>query len=543
MQILQNSIENTVFLKPSDLKFDQALNKTYCLNKMDKKVYIDQFIIELHQDEILDIPFEILQCLVNSCTILNDLRTIFIVHNKRFLSLLSDDTFLEEYLSNVHRSYLKQHRILSILPEKLQSDVDLYNKILKQKEDWLIKPSLFGKGEGIVFGKNVNEKEWIRLIDNCILNSNKFLIQEYIKQEKFSVYHEEILNEYNLAGTLLCFDTRFLSPGIFRASNKDLISLNQGGFILYPMEGHSSSNDKKERNALESQKPKFPSINFKPIKAILCSDETKSKFDNFKEFRIPSDAFFNVTKFSFEKINNYETALLKYGFALLQLNFDDSESIFFSALVNQLGTPKAHSSKKDDFLWHIKPSIENGLARSHSKNVFEMHTDASFEHIPPRYIGMQVIREDKCGGGYSLLLSLNDILNELNEKEIHMLRGASFKFKIPLEFYKGGSKFTYGSILSLKRDKLNHLLCRYRNDLILNRDEIGQEIKNALNKFEKLINLKEAKDIKYHFLKENSIILLDNCRFLHGRTKVNDPNRHLVRMRFQTKYDELLPVF
>jgi alpha-ketoglutarate-dependent taurine dioxygenase len=522
---------------------DQTLNKICYLNKNDKKVYIDQFIIELHQDEILNIPFEILRSLVDSCTILNDLRTIFIVHNKRFLGLLNDDTFLAENLSNAHHNYLKQHRILSILPEKLQSDINLHNKILKQKEDWLIKPSLFGKGEGIVFGKNVNEKEWIRLIDNCILNSNKFLIQEYIKQAKFTVYHEEILDEFNLAGTLLCFDTQFLSPGIFRASNKDLISLNQGGFILYPIEGHSSSNDKKEKNALECQKPKFPSISFNPVKPILCLDETKRTFNNFKQFKIPSDAYFNVTKFSFEQITYYEMALLKYGIALLQLNFEDSKSTFFTALVNQLGIPLAHSSKNDDFLWHIKPSIENGLARSHSQNVFEMHTDASFESTPPRYIGMQVIREDKCGGGYSLLLSLSDIINELNENEINLLSTTMFKFRKPKEFYKCGEQFTYGPILSPKRDKFNHLLCRYRNDIILDRDDIGQESKNALNKFEKLINLKEGKNIEYHFLKENSIILLDNCRYLHGRTKVNDPNRHLTRIRFQTKYDELLPVF
>jgi hypothetical protein len=127
---------------------------------------MDQFIIELHQDEIVDISLKILHCLVNSCTILNDLRTIFIVHNKRFLSLLSDDAFLKEYLSNAHHSFLKQHRIISILPEKLQSDSCLYNKILKKKEDWLIKLSLFGKGEGIVFGKNLNEKEWKSHIDN-----------------------------------------------------------------------------------------------------------------------------------------------------------------------------------------------------------------------------------------------------------------------------------------------------------------------------------------------------------------------------------------
>ncbi len=77
----------------------------------------------------------------------------------------------------------------------------------------------------------------------------------------------------------------------------------------------------------------------------------------------------------------------------------------------------------------------------------------------------------------------------------------------------------------------------------MDRDRIDSNAGQVLAKFESLLNTNESNLIKYYFLKKNSIILLDNARFLHGRTKINDLNRHLVRMRFQSKYDELLPVF
>lgn len=534
--MLQDSIKNAIFLKPTDLKYDRTLNKLYFLNENNVKTYIEQFIIELHQDEIVNMPNEILKCLVNSCTILNDLRTIFIVHNKRFMGLLSDDTFLGDYLSKTHHDTIKQHRIFSILPEKLEFEPSLYEEIINQKQAWLLKPSLFGKGEGIIFGKNVNEKEWSQLIDKCLLTPNKFLIQKYVAQEKFSINHEESLEDYFMVGCLLCFDTKFLGPGIFRSSNKDLISLSQGGFFLYPVEGLSNDLD-----AQTSQKSKTNPL--EGMRATFILNKTNNKLNNFKEIKLPSDAVFKVPKFSFEKVSSYERSLLKYGIALLELNFEDSESKFFSELVNKIGVPLAHSSKNDDFLWHIKPAIENEIARSHSKEVFEMHTDASFEPTPPRYIGMQVIREDDFNGGQSLFLDLNDVLKDLNEREIHLLQTTMFEFKKPLEFYKGGEKFTIGSILSSKRDPFNNILCRYRNDLILNRDEICSESKEALRKFEKLIKLSENRNIKYYFLRKNNILLLDNCRYLHGRTQINDPNRHLTRIRFQTKYEELVPFF
>ena len=39
-------------------------------------------------------------------------------------------------------------------------------------------------------------------------------------------------------------------------------------------------------------------------------------------------------------------------------------------------------------------------------------------------------------------------------------------------------------------------------------------------------------------LKTGQLILLNNRRFLHARTTIKDPERHLVRIRFFTEFDK-----
>ena len=171
--------------------------------------------MELHQDEITSMPMEILTYLVNSCNILNDLRTIFLVHNKNFLTLLSDDLLMADYLSPLHHSIIKKHRIRSFQVDRLLENESQRDEILKNKDRWLVKPCTLGKGEGIVFGKNVSSEKWSTIFNESLI-SKEFVIQEYVEQEKFGLLHHSKgemqcqLNKYQMVGCLLCFNTEFL---------------------------------------------------------------------------------------------------------------------------------------------------------------------------------------------------------------------------------------------------------------------------------------------------------------------------------------------
>ena len=546
-------MKNSIQLTPDKVNYNKQANKIFAKISSDKEIEVDQFILELHQDELLSIPIDLVEHMIENCTILNDLRTIFIAHDKRFLTILNDDEILSDYICQKTHQTIKNHRIKSIIPKKLLENKILYSDVIRNKKNWLLKPCLLGKGEGIIFGKNVSSIEWKQLVDSS-MSSQDFIIQSYVKQEKFEILSKsnEILSieNYNIVGTILCFNDLFLGPGIFRGSQTDLISLNQGGFILYPVMGHLKKFDEIEEKFSQQE-----NVNLKKnIENLVCliskensefydlSHGKKSDYFNHEPFIVPQDSIFNLPYLSFKDTESYLISLIKYGFALIKLGFKDNQSEFFLSLTRNLGVPSAHSANGDDYVWHIKPGyITNRMARSLTKDVFQLHTDASFENIPPRYFGLQVIKADKYDGGKSLLLSVDQLISELEPSELDILRNKSFQFKIPSEFLKNNNKDVIeGKILGLDYFKNN--ICRYRYDIILDRDKINQECK-AINKFEQLIDINKSNMIKYFILEEDSILLVDNCRFLHGRTEIKDMNRHLTRIRFQTNHKEFLPKF
>lgn len=73
---------------------------------------------------------------------------------------------------------------------------------------------------------------------------------------------------------------------------------------------------------------------------------------------------------------------------------------------------------------------------------------------------------------------------------------------------------------------------RYRQEVI-RLDNCSAEELQAIARLESL--LQNPNFIQSIFLKTGTIVIFDNRRFLHGRTKVKDKNRHLKCIRFQAK--------
>jgi alpha-ketoglutarate-dependent taurine dioxygenase len=489
-----------------------------------KPVELDQFILELHQDEILAMPFEVVKKLVSSCRLMNDLRTIFIAHDKRFLTLLSKSNLIKQTLTETQLGVIKKNITFSCISNELKEDFELKNEIVEHQNDWLVKPCMSGKGKGILFGKNMSQTEWEETIEK-LSNLNEFVIQKYINQAKFELVHynkdqavdHKPKSVYNIVGTLLCYDEKFFGPGIYRAScDKDIIAVSQGGFILYPVveESHTKQTE------------------------LHLTSESLFKLSNNS----------NPTEECLQKIKH---ALLTKGIVLIDMDSTDAESKYLMNLIKLLDmTPYSHSSKGDDFIWHIRPLFEEGLIqdsidkhpRSHTSEVFTMHTDASYEKIPPRFFAIQVIEPDSMNGGESLFIKLDSVLSKLTQSEIDVLSRTLVKIKIPTEFVKDLTKrHIEGTILCRETDYSCNKLIRFRHDIIENTDALSFKFQNALSKLERLIDIENRELVKRVQLKRNQIILVDNSRWLHGRTKILDNNRHYVRVRFQTKDAKFLP--
>lgn len=515
-------------IKPNELCVDPTSETVYVESSQNSnRIYLRQFLLELHQDELLGLPDDLLNALVKrSDKLVNDMRTIFIIHDKRFLAILNRDDIISDYLSPNHHKTLRRHRIRSILPSDL-CHVQLRHEVYTLKNNWLLKPCLFGKGEGIVFGKDLPDREWRSLVEQN-LHSNKFILQEYINQERFDLMLTQKQYKDNghsarlpLVGALLCLNDKFLGPGIYRSSNRDLVALSRGGFCMFP---------RLERET----EPRLPN-DFKIF------DSIKPVYENHKPMRLSHESLFDLCDYSFRDVPLYERALNKYGVVLISLKFTDVDADFFLTLIKSLNlVPLAHTAKGDDYVWHVRPS-QMDEARSHSPDLFAMHTDASFERYAPRYVGLQVLKADVPNGAQTLLLHVDDILEQLSVRQIDLLKRVPVRFKIPGEFRKNDQNtHLQSTILSPGTDLFNHTLIRYRADII-EPQPTQPEYQQALHTLESLVDINKSRLIKYFQLTENQLLLIDNSRWLHGRTKISDMNRHLVRVRFQTKDKLMLP--
>lgn len=195
----------------------------------------DALMLELHQDELLEPNLRAtLKPKLGIQRLLNDLRTILLAHDKRFLALLHASEIIKDYVDSKTKDFLQEHVVPTYIigrsPEKAE-------EALRNPDQWVLKPNLLGKGEGMLIGTHTPRDIWKTSLRNP--DNSEFVLQRFIEQRKFSIRmlvekNVETVN-LNVVGTLLCFDDTFLGTGIYRASQKDIVNVAGGGAILFPM--------------------------------------------------------------------------------------------------------------------------------------------------------------------------------------------------------------------------------------------------------------------------------------------------------------------
>lgn len=173
-------------------------------------------INEFNQMELLALPLETLTAIA-STNALNDMRSIFLIHDKRFLSVLCNDNFLGACMPKEDAAFLRKYLIPTYTrqqsPEKW---ADAYS----HPDDWLVKPFLLGKSENIYAGSLCSEQEWKQLFDSPAIET--MVLQPYIRQKRIpGSIGRQVYNDY-VVGTLLCFDNRFFGTGLFRTSSYEI---------------------------------------------------------------------------------------------------------------------------------------------------------------------------------------------------------------------------------------------------------------------------------------------------------------------------------
>ena len=218
--------------------------------------------------------------------------------------------------------------------------------------------------------------------------------------------------------------------------------------------------------------------------------------------------------------------LEQQGVVLVQAETGDSEGRILRQIVTDLGTAEPHDAGRQD-VWDIRydsVAAHNNGTRSLTMKAFPFHTDGSFEDPPPRYLAMYVVQEDRFGAGRTLLVETGAVLQHVSAEAQQVLRSMRFRFRVPAEFDKG---IAFRDVFILLGDGL----LRYRREIIQEGGCVPKQLA-ALDKLDAAIASIPPTEL---FLKSGMLLLLDNARFLHARTEVRDPARHLLRMRFSSR--------
>ena len=204
---------------------------------------------------------------------------------------------------------------------------------------------------------------------------------------------------------------------------------------------------------------------------------------------------------------------------------------------SRIGTPISHDSK-NSVIWDIKKhASESSVIKTYSEHTHEaeLHTDSQYSAHPEDMFNLLCMVKADCGGGESYLLSLEKVLNALQDlpngaEFIEVLSTTEFPFIVPNVFKRRDDEkfeFNFGPIL---RD--NEI--RFRIDTfekaVAHDPSLCTSDQYAAYRALKKIALDKSLITAFH-LEPGDLIGVNNKTMLHGRSQFIDQKRHLLRIR------------
>ena len=192
------------------------------------EAHIDQWshdavvISALNQQDLLSFRMETLQAIIDA-RMLNDFRTIFLIHDKRFLHLIFVDAFTQQCLTEDETVFLRQHTIPTYIYNNRYKEV--WEDALAHKDKYILKPYDLGKSVGLYAGVMTDEETWRSALTSNYSPPYKggagggSVLQPFIHQHTYPcVWEGRHYDEY-VCGMMLCMDDRYFDSGMFRTSS------------------------------------------------------------------------------------------------------------------------------------------------------------------------------------------------------------------------------------------------------------------------------------------------------------------------------------
>ena len=145
---------------------------------------------------------------------LNDFRTIFLIHDKRFLHLIFVDDFTRQCLTEEETAFLRAHTIHTYLYNR---NKEIWEDAMQHKDRYILKPYDLGKSVGLYAGVMTDEETWKK----NLIESEKggFILQPFIHQRTYPCEWEGMHYDDYVCGMMLCMDDRYFDSGVFRTSS------------------------------------------------------------------------------------------------------------------------------------------------------------------------------------------------------------------------------------------------------------------------------------------------------------------------------------
>ena len=192
------------------------------------------FVISaLNQKDLLSFSPETIEAMIEA-GMYNDLRTILLIHDKRFMNLWFRDDFTGRCLTPQETDFLRRHTIPTYLYDEGYGNSPwngrekdggkdpgcaegIWEDARLHKDGYILKHYRLGKSERVYAGPLTDEKTWRALWETGDVHD--MILQPFIRQRRFPTVWEGTHFEDYICGMMLCVDDRYFDVGMFRASS------------------------------------------------------------------------------------------------------------------------------------------------------------------------------------------------------------------------------------------------------------------------------------------------------------------------------------
>ncbi|CRG91682.1 putative protein KIAA1109 [Talaromyces islandicus] len=201
---------------------------------------VHQIGLQLFDYELFALPTEMVHHIALCCR--NDLRSVFIAHDKRILGIILQEldalVHTHQVLSVTQAQLLREHIVPTILPgsPEFQELISQARRDPETKNGYILKPIREARGTGILLGRDISTTQWEEILASMESSSSgidsstekMYVLQPLIKLRVFDWFWDEErkIRKSRVVGTYYSVNGRFAGLGIWRTGvvAEDVIS-------------------------------------------------------------------------------------------------------------------------------------------------------------------------------------------------------------------------------------------------------------------------------------------------------------------------------